>query len=144
LLDRRQARLDAVDGRLGIGAHALEYDTGNDLSHGARCPVGIPRGHGDRALADLRAEGDLGHIAHPHGHTVDILERDIAEIAQSVLVRTYPADAANGELLGPAIQIPAAGIAVVGPAPRGHRTADAWGLRAPGTGAPRRRRRAPR
>ncbi len=65
-------------------------------------------------MANFGAKFDPGHITHPHRHAIHVLHWHIADVAQTLLAATYPADATDHQLLRAAIQIPAPGVAIIG------------------------------
>ena len=114
LLDARFAFLDAIDGGLCIGAHAFEHDAGYHFAEGFRFAAGITAGHGEGALSNFAAELHLGHITDAHLGAVHFLEGNGGNVTEPLLAAADPAHAADDQLLGTAIQIPAAGVAVIG------------------------------
>ena len=113
-LDRRHARFDTVDGGLGVGAQTLEDDTGDDFAERFRLAVFAAPRDAHRALSDFRPELDARHIGNTHRHAVDVLYRDVADVAQAVLAAAHPADAAHHQLFLAAVHVPATSVAVVG------------------------------
>ena len=112
-MHERESVFDVLDSGVGIGVDTFQNNSCDYFPESYGLVSRIADRDGRGTLADSAAESDPRHIAHAYDGAVGCFDWRVGNIFEAFVAGPHPADAADHELFGTSVLIPAARISVV-------------------------------